>query len=368
MSVLTKFYSEFVDHETLPREAEWPWHASSVLRSYSSIVFKSVDSHGEENELAVVPIAELIPDAARLDGDHESADRESLTNEVVEAANEWADDRAALLGYTVTDISSGDEGTLHWDVEELNPIRHVIVVFGDDQSNFSGATIIDSTTAIRISTTREDGTGEQIADLIPSELDADLDALDTYNVDIEGMNAQYDTALDDLTEKIGEWVDEWFEANGYKTKNTASADGFLYYYAEIRSFLKRNPWGGKPEPMTPAEMLVVREFLGLNVEELAAFLGVQTRTVRRWHEGSTPVPDGVRERIEALERDAADLAQAGITAQSDGRDPHIVVYRTDEELWAVEPDTRPFPARFHRAITARIAQEVPGLSIIFPPK
>jgi len=44
------------------------------------------------------------------------------------------------------------------------------------------------------------------------------------------------------------------------------------------------------------------------------------------------------------------------------------VYRTDEELSAAEPDSRPFPARFHQAITARIAQDLPGLSITFSPQ
>jgi len=126
--------------------------------------------------------------------------------------------------------------------------------------------------------------------------------------------------------------------------------------------------GSEFAPMTPAELLVAREFLGLNVEELAEFLGVQTRTVRRWHEGSYPVPNGVRERIEALEANAAMLVKIGVATQSDARNPCIVVYRTDAELWALEPDTRPFGARFHRAVTARIAEEVPGLAIIFPPE
>lgn len=47
-------------------------------------------------------------------------------------------------------------------------------------------------------------------------------------------------------------------------------------------------------------------------------------------------------------------------------DPVLVTYRTDEEYRTAVPDLDPaFPAGWHRAACARIAQEVPGLSITF---
>src|SRR5690606_819281 len=48
------------------------------------------------------------------------------------------------------------------------------------------------------------------------------------------------------------------------------------------------------ERMTPAEFRVVREFLGLTPEWLAAHLGVSGRTVRHWEQGKYAIPDGVR--------------------------------------------------------------------------
>jgi hypothetical protein len=45
----------------------------------------------------------------------------------------------------------------------------------------------------------------------------------------------------------------------------------------------------------------------------------------------------------------------------------VYVYRSDEEYHAAHPEV-PFPASWHRAVVARIAQEVPGLAIAYPSK
>lgn len=117
------------------------------------------------------------------------------------------------------------------------------------------------------------------------------------------------------------------------------------------------------EHMTPAELHVVREWLGLDLDDLARILGINERTARRWQHGTTPIPDGVREDIERIERVAADMVERAVTALNDARDPLILVYRTDEEFWAAHPGDHPYPARFHRAVVARVAHEVPGLEI-----
>lgn len=118
------------------------------------------------------------------------------------------------------------------------------------------------------------------------------------------------------------------------------------------------------ERMTPAEFKVVREFLGLTGDWLAAHLGVSPRTVRHWEQGKFAIPDGVRLTIEALEaRTGAYVAQC-VVKLMDLPDPGVVTYRDDVEYKAAHPNAE-FPASWHRAVVARIAQEVPGLSIAF---
>lgn len=123
---------------------------------------------------------------------------------------------------------------------------------------------------------------------------------------------------------------------------------------------------GMPEDerMSDAEFKVVREFLGLTGDWLAGHLGVSPRTVRHWEHGKYPVPDGVRLEIEDLEHRTGEFVGGLIDKIKDIPDPAVVTYRTDEEYHTAHPDI-PFPASWHRAVVARIAQEVPGLSIVY---
>lgn len=118
------------------------------------------------------------------------------------------------------------------------------------------------------------------------------------------------------------------------------------------------------ERMTPAEFKVVREFLGLTGDWLAEHLGVSGRTVRHWEQGKYAIPDGVRLEIEDLERRTGEFIAGVVEKLMDLPDPGVVTYRDDAEYKAAHPDTE-FPASWHRAVVARIAQEVPGLSIVF---
>jgi len=126
---------------------------------------------------------------------------------------------------------------------------------------------------------------------------------------------------------------------------------------------------GMPEDerMTPAEFKVVREFLGLTGDWLARHLRVNPRTVRSWEQGRDPIPDGVRLEIEKLERVTAEFVSGVIAKLMDyPGDPVVVTYRNDKEYHAAHPES-PFPASWHRAVIARVAQEVPALSIVYPP-
>ena len=119
------------------------------------------------------------------------------------------------------------------------------------------------------------------------------------------------------------------------------------------------------ERMTDAEFKVVREFLGLTGDWLAAHFDVNPRTVRSWEQGKYPIPDGVRLELEDLERRTGEFVSALIEKIMDLPEPTVVTYRNDAEYHDAHPDV-PFPAAWHRAVVARIAQEVPGLVIVYP--
>ncbi|GAA3267606.1 helix-turn-helix domain-containing protein [Streptomyces lavendulae] len=124
---------------------------------------------------------------------------------------------------------------------------------------------------------------------------------------------------------------------------------------------------GMPEDerMTDAEFKVVREYLGLTGDWLAAHLGVSGRTVRHWEQGKFPIPDGVRLAMEDLEARTAQFIEGVSAKLMDIPDPGVLVYRTDAEYHAANPGSE-FPASWHRAVVARVAQEVPGLRIGYP--
>lgn len=117
--------------------------------------------------------------------------------------------------------------------------------------------------------------------------------------------------------------------------------------------------------MTAAKFKVAREFLGLSGDWLAGHLGVAPRTVRRWEEGKYPIPDGVRLEIEDLERRTGEFVTGVINKIMDLPDPGLITYRMDAEYHAANPGV-PFPASWHRAVVARVAQVVPALVIVYP--
>lgn len=131
--------------------------------------------------------------------------------------------------------------------------------------------------------------------------------------------------------------------------------------------------------MTPAEFRCTRELLGLPVDWLADHLGVSVRSVARWEAGTHPIPDGVAAEVLMLSDEASGLvSQAADRFEPESR---IATYRTDADIGGhvVDPSAsggRPashmlsgdgrwivYPASWHRAICARIADQVPGVRI-----
>lgn len=123
---------------------------------------------------------------------------------------------------------------------------------------------------------------------------------------------------------------------------------------------------GMPEDerMTAAELRVTREFLGLTPEWLAEHLEVSARTVRHWEAGKYAIPDGVRLEVEDLEARTTGFIGGIVEKLMDIPDPVVVTYRSDAEYEAAHPEIE-FPASWHRAVIARVAQDVSGLGIAY---
>ena len=120
------------------------------------------------------------------------------------------------------------------------------------------------------------------------------------------------------------------------------------------------------ERMTPAELRVITEWLGLRQRDVAGILGVDERTVRSWLAGKHPIPDGVRLEIEAVEERAALAVGEVVAGLRDVADVTATVYRTDGDLWERRPDTHPLPASWWRMVVARAMHEVPGVAVEYP--
>ncbi|MER5442975.1 DUF1870 family protein [Streptomyces sp. NPDC002790] len=118
------------------------------------------------------------------------------------------------------------------------------------------------------------------------------------------------------------------------------------------------------ERMTPAAFRVAREFLGLSPEWLAENFAVSARTVDHWEQGKHPIPETVRRQLADLQRLTGEFIGKAVEQLIDLPDPGIVTFRTDAEYHAGHPESA-YPASWHRAVCARIAQEVPGLVIAY---
>jgi len=116
--------------------------------------------------------------------------------------------------------------------------------------------------------------------------------------------------------------------------------------------------------MTPAAFKTRRELLGLSDGWLADHLAVTSRSVRRWETGQYPIPVGVADELEALHRRTLDQVASTVAALRGTPAPTLYTFRNDEEFRAVHPES-PFPASWHRSMTARIALQVPGARVLF---
>lgn len=110
-----------------------------------------------------------------------------------------------------------------------------------------------------------------------------------------------------------------------------------------------------PASITPAELRSLIDWMGLTRAWFAERLHVQERTVVRWCDGETPIPEKAAVEIVSLWNQAAQrilsLTSAAVASSADGA-VTLKTFRVDSEYHkAVDSDE--FPASWHRALTCR---------------
>lgn len=119
-------------------------------------------------------------------------------------------------------------------------------------------------------------------------------------------------------------------------------------------------------PMTAARLRVVRQWLGIDVEALAEILGINVRNLRKYETGASVMNPAVAVRLEGLVQRADEEVDA-LLAALDGQDaPAVTTYRESPDLWAARPELRPLPIGWHRAVIARVLDELPDVDVDYP--
>ena len=117
-------------------------------------------------------------------------------------------------------------------------------------------------------------------------------------------------------------------------------------------------------PMSGAELRCLREWLGLTTRWLADHLGVAERSVHRWESGIREVPEGVASEVLRLSEITYGVLNGLIDQLLDVPEPGVYTYMSDADYRSHHPE-QDWPASWHRALCARLADEVPGLRIVY---
>lgn len=111
--------------------------------------------------------------------------------------------------------------------------------------------------------------------------------------------------------------------------------------------------------VTPAELRCLREFLGLTPAWLADRLGIRERRLQRMEAGTESIPDGVAVELEDLANATAEYVEQLIEElDGQGAVETLVTYRTDATFKAAEGLGLTYPASWHRAVAARVAERL----------
>ena len=113
--------------------------------------------------------------------------------------------------------------------------------------------------------------------------------------------------------------------------------------------------------LTPAEFRCFYEYLGLTRPWIAQYLNVDEADVRGWEDGTDPIPVSAATELKGLARVADELVHKLATDLQAGG--VMTTYRTDAQFRAADPFGLTYPASWHRAVAARVADRTPTTTI-----
>jgi hypothetical protein len=120
--------------------------------------------------------------------------------------------------------------------------------------------------------------------------------------------------------------------------------------------------------MTPAEMQVTKEYLGLNTKWMARRLVLDERRLRRMEAGSEEIPQFIVTFLDDVYAETKQLVEdmtAEYRRKVKGSDGYGVItmktYRTDGAYAAAGGY---YPSSWHRRVSGRVQAAVPGLVLI----
>jgi transcriptional regulator with XRE-family HTH domain len=177
---------------------------------------------------------------------------------------------------------------------------------------------------------------------------------DEYDITADTTDARLEEIAAQITQDMADCTTV---PQGETRKPVVIVHGLDDYLKELRDDLANE------DPLTPAEVRVAREYLGLTGDKLAEKLGVNPRTLRSWEQGRDPIPGRIRPEIAELKA-ATDAAVAKLVAGlEDADDNTLLTYRNDEEYKAGVSGTNwaegwhGWSASWHRQVCARAAAQ-----------
>jgi len=115
--------------------------------------------------------------------------------------------------------------------------------------------------------------------------------------------------------------------------------------------------------MNAAEFRCLYEYLGLTREWVAANLTVTLDTITRWEDGTEPIPASAAVDLGGLSTMTSKLVHELATRLRWGGT--ITTYQTDAEFRIADPYGLTYPAPWHRAVAARVADRAVDVNIQF---
>lgn len=117
--------------------------------------------------------------------------------------------------------------------------------------------------------------------------------------------------------------------------------------------------------ISPAAFRVMREYLKLSLRTLSELLEVELAQTQKWETGVDQIPDSIGLSISEIDALTTYNVTENVRRLNDRSDVSILTYRTDDEFWEDQRQMRPYSASWNRGLMARIASEVPGLSMSY---